>query len=122
MIRYLFTKVFLIFCLILSFMVTLWKKTRFVRSFFYFPQCRFYPSCSDYFLESVKMHGLVSGLILSIKRLIRCHPLCNGGVDLVPSPQPEGFVWFSARGGPAFGWILHPIMQEESTKGSSSLS
>ena len=75
------------YILLFSFIVLifLWQKTRFMRSLFSLNQCRFYPSCSDYFLEAIKKHGLLFGLGLSIKRLFRCHPLCEGGVDEVPS-------------------------------------
>ena len=83
-IQYLFTKQFFMFYLLLSFFVLLWQKTRLLRSTFTFSECRFYPSCSDYFLEAVKKHGLSTGLILSTKRLLKCHPLCEGGIDLVP--------------------------------------
>jgi uncharacterized protein len=48
------------------------------------PACRFYPSCSTYAAEAVRRHGALRGSYLSVKRLARCHPLCEGGVDLVP--------------------------------------
>ena len=47
-------------------------------------RCRFYPSCSEYAKEALLKHGLINGIWLSIKRLLRCHPLCEGGIDLVP--------------------------------------
>ncbi|MBI2995669.1 MAG: membrane protein insertion efficiency factor YidD [Candidatus Melainabacteria bacterium] len=68
----------------LPFSTNLWQKTRFLRSLFGFFECRFYPSCSDYFLESIQKHGLFIGLALSVKRILRCHPLCEGGIDEVP--------------------------------------
>jgi putative membrane protein insertion efficiency factor len=46
--------------------------------------CRFYPSCSQYALEALEEHGLIRGLQLSFKRILKCHPLHPGGVDLVP--------------------------------------
>lgn len=46
--------------------------------------CRFYPSCSDYFREAVERHGAVRGSWLGTRRLLRCHPWHPGGVDLVP--------------------------------------
>jgi putative membrane protein insertion efficiency factor len=49
-------------------------------------QCRFYPTCSDYALEAIERHGILAGLFLAIKRVGRCHPYCEGGVDPVPSP------------------------------------
>ena len=46
--------------------------------------CRFLPSCSDYSAEAVRRHGVVYGLWLTLRRLLRCHPLCTGGHDPVP--------------------------------------
>lgn len=46
--------------------------------------CRFYPSCSEYAIEALDKHGAVKGSYLSIKRISRCHPLCDGGFDPVP--------------------------------------
>lgn len=48
------------------------------------PRCRFYPYCSDYALEAVRIHGLVKGSMLACKRICRCHPWNEGGVDCVP--------------------------------------
>jgi len=46
--------------------------------------CRFYPTCSDYMAEAVRKHGLVKGFGLGLKRLLKCHPLHQGGLDPVP--------------------------------------
>jgi len=48
------------------------------------PACRFYPSCSAYAAEAVRRHGAGKGMLLTVKRLARCHPLCAGGIDPVP--------------------------------------
>ena len=48
------------------------------------PRCRFYPSCSQYTLEAVQSHGVVRGLYLGARRLLRCHPWHPGGFDPVP--------------------------------------
>ena len=48
------------------------------------PRCRFYPSCSQYAKEAVLKHGLVRGVSLAVRRLLRCHPWNAGGVDFVP--------------------------------------
>lgn len=46
--------------------------------------CRYYPTCSAYAIESVEKHGVLSGGWISFKRIIRCHPWHEGGVDPVP--------------------------------------
>ena len=48
------------------------------------PRCRFYPSCSAYALEAVRLHGAVRGSWLAVRRLSRCHPFHPGGLDPVP--------------------------------------
>lgn len=48
------------------------------------PSCRFYPSCSEYAHEAIGSHGVLAGIILSLKRLSRCHPYSKGGFDPVP--------------------------------------
>ncbi len=47
--------------------------------------CRFYPSCSAYGLEALRVHGAVRGTWLTVRRLLRCHPWNPGGVDEVPT-------------------------------------
>jgi len=48
------------------------------------PRCRFYPSCSSYGLEAIQLHGAVKGSYLTIRRLLKCHPFHEGGIDPVP--------------------------------------
>ena len=52
-------------------------------------RCRFYPSCSEYALEAVRVHGAVRGGGLAIWRLARCQPFARSGLDPVPArPAP----------------------------------
>ena len=44
--------------------------------------CRFWPSCSHYFYDSVKKYGAARGSFKGIKRILKCHPLHPGGIDL----------------------------------------
>jgi len=45
--------------------------------------CRFQPSCSQYFYEAVGLYGILQGSLLAAKRVIRCHPWSGGGYDPV---------------------------------------
>lgn len=61
------------------------------------PMCRFHPTCSQYAVEALQVHGLGRGSALAAWRLMRCHPLNPGGYDPVPprrgalgTDQPEG--------------------------------
>jgi hypothetical protein len=47
-------------------------------------RCIHTPSCSQYMVEAVQQHGVLSGVWLGLKRLLRCHPLSKGGYDPVP--------------------------------------
>ena len=49
--------------------------------------CRYYPSCSEYAIEALKIHGPVKGLIMGTKRILSCHPWGGQGHDPVP---PKG--------------------------------
>jgi uncharacterized protein len=53
------------------------------------PRCRFYPSCSAYALEAVRVHGAMRGSWLALRRLSRCHPFHAGGIDPVPGTDRE---------------------------------
>ena len=54
-------------------------------------RCRFLPTCSDYFVEALKSHGLIRGLSLGFKRVFSCHPIKilggSSGLDLVPKKE-----------------------------------
>ena len=48
------------------------------------PVCRLTPSCSNYFLEAIKLHGLKKGTLLAGRRIFNCHPWGKSGYDPVP--------------------------------------
>jgi putative membrane protein insertion efficiency factor len=62
----------------------------FIRAYQYFlspflgQNCRFHPSCSDYAFQSFYRYGSIKGTILTLKRVLKCHPLHPGGFDPVP--------------------------------------
>ena len=47
--------------------------------------CRFYPSCSHYAEDAIRLHGLIRGVALGTWRILRCNPYGAGGVDQVPA-------------------------------------
>ncbi|MBE2262425.1 MAG: membrane protein insertion efficiency factor YidD [Burkholderiaceae bacterium] len=53
--------------------------------------CRFEPSCSTYALQALEQHGALAGSYLSVRRIARCQPWCEGGHDPVPAQPPRLF-------------------------------
>lgn len=53
--------------------------------------CRFEPTCSAYALQALQQHGAAAGTYLTVARLARCHPWCDGGHDPVPAQAPRLF-------------------------------
>ena len=45
------------------------------------PRCRYYPSCSEYAVQSIERFGILRGAVLAAWRLLRCNPLSRGGFD-----------------------------------------
>lgn len=43
--------------------------------------CRFYPTCSEYSYLAIKKYGIIKGIYKGSKRILKCNPLCEGGVD-----------------------------------------
>ena len=44
-------------------------------------KCRFYPSCSEYTKQAIDKYGIIRGSLKGLKRLLKCHPFHEGGVD-----------------------------------------
>ena len=68
---------------VLMFLVGLYQRTALLRT----PRCRFHPTCSQYAVDSLRVHGAVRGLGLAIARVARCHPWHPGGFDPVKPPR-----------------------------------
>jgi len=60
------------------------KLYQFTLSPFLGKQCRFTPTCSNYSIEAIQKHGILKGISLSVKRIVRCHPWGGSGYDPVP--------------------------------------
>lgn len=48
------------------------------------PRCRYYPTCSSYMIQAIRVHGAAKGLLMGISRILRCQPFVKGGIDFVP--------------------------------------
>ena len=74
-----------------SFLIGLVKGYRLLLSPWLGNSCRFEPSCSAYALGALEQHGALAGSYLTLGRLARCQPWCDGGHDPVPAQMPRLF-------------------------------
>jgi len=70
------------------FIILLIKFYKYLISPFFSPSCRYLPTCSEYFTDCLKTHGILKGSFLGIKRILRCHPIkfLGGGSGIDPAP------------------------------------
>ena len=84
-------------------LVAILRVYRAVISPLYGDVCRYYPSCSSYAMQSIQHYGVVRGIWMASRRLARCHPWAEGGIDDVPVREHEhvaitGFGFVVAHG------------------------
>ncbi|HBT19794.1 MAG TPA: membrane protein insertion efficiency factor YidD [Peptococcaceae bacterium] len=57
-----------------------------------FPKsCRFYPSCSQFAVISIESYGIILGIYLSVRRILKCHPFNPGGIDFPEAYEDDFF-------------------------------
>lgn len=54
------------------------------------PCCRFHPTCSEYLIGSIRLNGVLVGIVSGLGRILRCHPFHPGGIDPPRRIRPEG--------------------------------
>ena len=68
-----------------SFFIFIVRIYQYLFSPFLIDACRFTPSCSNYTIGTIEKHGVIKGILLSLRRLFKCHPFYNSaGYDPIP--------------------------------------
>jgi uncharacterized protein len=73
--------------------ISMWILLTFLRIYkaflspFFGGACKYHPSCSNYAYEAIERHGARRGVVLALKRLLRCRPFVQGGFDPVPNEE-----------------------------------
>ena len=77
--------------LITDFFILIIKFYKFFISPIFPSNCRYLPTCSEYFIDCVKLNGTLKGTLLGIKRILKCHPVkfLGGGSGFDPAPNSE---------------------------------
>lgn len=71
--------------------VVILKAYRALISPLYGDVCRYYPSCSHYTLQAIQQYGVIRGSWMGTRRIVRCHPWAEGGIDDVPKRSRERY-------------------------------
>tara|TARA_Y100001970_G_scaffold171762_1_gene209995 strand:+ start:150 stop:398 length:249 start_codon:yes stop_codon:yes gene_type:complete len=71
-------------------LICLIKLYQFTISPFLNSKCRYLPTCSEFAIEAITLHGPLKGIYFSLKRIFRCHPLGGSGYDPVPKKIQKG--------------------------------
>jgi len=72
-----------------KFLIIIIKLYKYLISPYVSSNCRYLPTCSEYFIDSLKINGIFKGTSLGIKRILRCHPIkfLGGGSGFDPAPN-----------------------------------
>ena len=77
--------------LLITFNIFLIKFYQFIASPFFANKCRYLPTCSQYYIDALKIHGFIKGTYLGCKRILSCHPFKilggGSGIDVVPNKK-----------------------------------
>mgnify|MGYP001110934273 CR=1 FL=1 len=73
--------------------------------------CKFIPTCSNYMIEALEEHGLIKGLFLGTKRLLRCNPFTNEKYTYDPVPKKKNnHLWQGMRESNSQQWFWRPLL------------
>jgi len=75
--------------IITKFLILIIKIYKYFVSPYFHSNCRYLPTCSEYFIDSLKFNGIFKGCFLGIKRILRCHPIkiLGGSSGFDPAPK-----------------------------------
>ena len=70
-----------------TFFISLIKFYKIFLSPFLGANCRYIPTCSDYAIQAIEQKGIIKGIYISFKRVLRCHPFGSSGYDPVSNKR-----------------------------------